>query len=107
METESILVSKGSCDECGSSDANALYDDGHTYCFSCETHKQGDESPTAPKQTVSLTSDTELSRLTALWSARKGGSLPERCLTGASIKAFGVWGAAADCAMCAGGVDGK
>ena len=90
METESILVSKGSCDECGSSDANALYDDGHTYCFSCETHKQGDESPTAPKQTVSLTSDTELSRLTALWSARKGGSLPERCLTGASIKAFGV-----------------
>ena len=90
METESILVSKGSCDECGSSDANALYDDGHTYCFSCETHKQGDESPTAPTQTVSLTSDTELSRLTALWSARKGGSLPERCLTGASIKAFGV-----------------
>lgn len=90
METESILVSKGSCDECGSSDANALYDDGHTYCFSCETHKQGEESPTALKQTVSLTSDTELSRLTALWSARKGGSLPERCLTGASIKAFGV-----------------
>ena len=90
METESILVSKGSCDECGSSDANALYDDGHTYCFSCETHKQGDEPSTVAKQTVSLTSDTELSRLTALWSARKGGSLPERCLTGASVKAFGV-----------------
>lgn len=28
-----------SCPECGSSDANALYDDGHTYCFSCETMK--------------------------------------------------------------------
>ena len=89
METESILVSKGSCDECGSSDANATYDDGHTYCFSCETHKQGEGSPSA-QAVVSLTSDTELSRLTTLWSARKGGSLPERCLTGASVKAFGI-----------------
>ena len=89
MENESNLVSKGPCDECGSSDANATYDDGHTYCFSCETHKQGEGSPSAPA-VVSLTSDTELSRLTALWSARKGGSLPERGLTGASVKAFGV-----------------
>jgi twinkle protein len=24
-----------SCEECGSSDANSLYDDGHTHCFSC------------------------------------------------------------------------
>lgn len=26
------------CEKCGSSDANALYDDGHTYCFSCEAY---------------------------------------------------------------------
>ena len=26
------------CDNCGSSDANSLYDDGHSYCFACETH---------------------------------------------------------------------
>lgn len=26
-----------SCEKCGSSDANALYDDGSTYCFSCNT----------------------------------------------------------------------
>ncbi len=25
------------CENCGSSDANSLYDDGHTYCFSCHT----------------------------------------------------------------------
>ena len=24
-----------SCDHCGSSDANSLYDDGHTHCFQC------------------------------------------------------------------------
>ena len=78
MESESNLISKGPCDDCGSSDACAVYDDGHSYCFSCETHTQGAES--SPRQeVVSLTSDTELSRLVTLWSARKGGSLPERC----------------------------
>lgn len=34
----SNLVKHGPCPECGSSDANAHYDDGHTYCFSCETY---------------------------------------------------------------------
>ena len=33
------------CDTCGSSDANSLYDDGHTYCFSCHTYVNGDEPP--------------------------------------------------------------
>jgi len=31
------------CNVCGSSDANGLYDDGHTYCFSCETHQSDSE----------------------------------------------------------------
>lgn len=35
MNEESEYLSKGPCDECGSSDANAAYTDGHTYCFSC------------------------------------------------------------------------
>lgn len=26
------------CPACGSSDANAVYDDGHSFCFSCNTH---------------------------------------------------------------------
>lgn len=39
---DSELVSKGACDECGSSDGNALYTDGHTYCFVCNTHKKGE-----------------------------------------------------------------
>lgn len=29
------------CDSCGSSDANAVYDDGSQYCFSCSTYKSG------------------------------------------------------------------
>lgn len=41
---ESRVVSKGPCDSCGSSDANALYDDGHTYCFSCGTYGLSDDA---------------------------------------------------------------
>ena len=42
MTEESTLVTKGPCDNCGSSDANALYSDGHTHCFSCsKTKKNG------------------------------------------------------------------
>lgn len=34
---DSELLFKGPCEACGSSDANANYSDGHTYCFSCNT----------------------------------------------------------------------
>jgi twinkle protein len=32
------------CDNCGSSDANAVYDDGSTYCFSCNKSTQSSSS---------------------------------------------------------------
>jgi ribosomal protein S14 len=32
------------CDSCGSSDALARYDDGHTYCFACAQRKASDGS---------------------------------------------------------------
>lgn len=35
----SNLVKHIGCDKCGSSDANALYSDGHTFCFSCGSYK--------------------------------------------------------------------
>jgi twinkle protein len=37
---------KTSCDKCGSSDANAIYDDGGSYCFSCETATRGSTGET-------------------------------------------------------------
>lgn len=53
--TESVLVSHSPCPECGSSDANAVYDDGHTHCFSCGVHVHGNgsastEVPVSPKK---------------------------------------------------------
>lgn len=35
---ETHLLYKTSCDDCGSSDANAVYSDGHSHCFSCGGH---------------------------------------------------------------------
>lgn len=49
--TDSELVSKGACDECGSSDGNALYTDGHTYCFVCNHYVHGESA--APQEPTS------------------------------------------------------
>lgn len=42
--TKSNFVKHTACDNCGSSNANSMYDDGHTYCFVCETYKNEDGS---------------------------------------------------------------
>lgn len=41
-ESDSELLYKGPCDDCGSSDACARYSDGHTHCFSCKATRQAD-----------------------------------------------------------------
>ena len=44
MQTsESEFVRHLPCDTCGSSDANSLYSDGHTFCFSCNTYGHTEE----------------------------------------------------------------
>ncbi len=51
--SESSLLYKTSCDTCGSSDANAVYDDGHTYCFAngCRGWVDGEARETPSKGT--------------------------------------------------------
>ena len=39
---ESKMVKRLACDKCGSSNANTLYDDGHLYCYVCNTWERGD-----------------------------------------------------------------
>jgi twinkle protein len=43
---ESTLLFKGPCEQCGSSDANAHYSDGHTHCFAngCKGRHDGEET---------------------------------------------------------------
>lgn len=43
-ETTSEFVRHIACEHCGSSDANALYTDGHSYCFACGTIESLEEA---------------------------------------------------------------
>lgn len=36
--TDSKAIKRMECPKCGSSDGNTLYDDGHSYCYVCETY---------------------------------------------------------------------
>ena len=46
MPDDNEFVRHIACTNCGSSDANSLYDDGHTYCFVCHHRTVGDGEPT-------------------------------------------------------------
>ena len=41
--SDSKVIKKGSCDRCGSSDANVLYEGGTKFCFSCRTYSKGED----------------------------------------------------------------
>lgn len=87
MDSDSNVTHKGSCEECGSSDAKAYYDDGHAYCYSCQTYFKGDTEVTTP---VTLTSDGELTRLQTLWSSAQPSAIPDRSLTTGTVGFYGV-----------------
>ena len=51
---DSQLIEKTSCPSCGSSDANAIYTDGHSFCFSCNTHKKTEGQVSSPSPAPSV-----------------------------------------------------
>ena len=47
MNEESEFVAHEPCNNCGSSDANSVYSDGHKFCFSCHTYTPAEgDTPT-------------------------------------------------------------
>jgi twinkle protein len=54
--TESKFLRHENCDDCGSSDARGVYEDGSSYCFSCSKYhspkENGGETVKAPKKSV-------------------------------------------------------
>lgn len=88
MQTESQLVSKGPCSSCGSSDACATYDDGHTYCYSCEEHTN--EHPISSEVYVEPKDSNELGRLVQQWQKASPKAMPERTIPSAAVGKYGV-----------------
>ena len=50
---ESNFLYHTPCNNCGSSDANSVYDDGHSYCFSCNTTTRGNDLTQPAKEKTS------------------------------------------------------
>ena len=48
---DSEFIRHEPCQNCGSSDANSIYSDGHQYCFACNTYIAGDTEHTHQMQT--------------------------------------------------------
>lgn len=40
---DAVFIRHTECPHCGSSDANSLYSDGHSFCFSCNTYTKGED----------------------------------------------------------------
>ena len=47
------------CEVCGSSDAKAIYTDGHTYCFSCQFYALGSSPPPTMKTNVNFKGEAQ------------------------------------------------
>ena len=81
-ENNAKFVRHTSCDHCGSSDANAVYDDGTTWCFSCETFGSEDnmEAAQSPIKNV-YTSNLSSGQITGI---------PDRQISADTCKAYNV-----------------
>ena len=86
---ESQAVSKGSCEKCGSSDANTLYDDGHSFCYGCRAYTHGD-SMNSEVKLVPRGTEVELESMRQRWMNANPVSIPERGLKSSTIAHYGV-----------------
>ena len=79
----SNFIRHEACDKCGSSDAKAVYDDGHTYCFVCSNDNQGTEVPNNKKPERPLSSD--ITPVTTVFR-----SLPRRGIPEEAVKKYSI-----------------
>lgn len=80
MSDSQIVEGKLPCPDCGSSDALHKYDDGHSFCFSCEKYTPG-EGDTSPRR-ESRPKDFEPAK-------GEFGDIPGRKLLSDTLKKFG------------------
>lgn len=74
------------CEDCGSHDALAYYDDGSSYCFSCNTYRKGTVKEVRYMDEISTVSQwSELKPDAGLYS-----DIPDRKLTLDTCKKYGV-----------------
>lgn len=72
MDDTSTFLQHCPCPACGSSDGNALYTDGHTYCHVCNHWAPGDDSPQSTRKTSKGTRMDDLIQGTVMALAKRG-----------------------------------
>jgi twinkle protein len=83
--TQSKFVKHTPCSNCGSSNANSLYDDGHQWCFSCETYTNADGSIDQTKQEKKT-----MNKDIQFYDNASSTSIIDRGITSATCIAYGV-----------------
>jgi len=73
-----VVETKLPCESCSSSDAVALYDDGHRFCFSCGTYFPADK-PAAPASTKGKKMSKDLIAIGDARALSKRGITAETC----------------------------
>jgi twinkle protein len=78
-----------SCDHCGSKDANSLYDDGHTHCFSCGVteHEGAYDERTVMRDAVVLSGANKKVIMDIRGTFK---SIPDRGISQATCEKYGV-----------------
>jgi len=90
-DNEANFIGHTSCDACGSSDGNGVYDDGggktHTYCFSCSTYQSDSARDGEKPKTISNQAGEKPQSLLK----GEAKALAARGLTEADCAKFGYW----------------
>lgn len=71
------------CPDCGSSNANALHDDGHTWCYKCNTYTDGKDVVTK-RETKPMNKDLEF------YDNATSGAISDRGISSAVCLKYGV-----------------
>lgn len=78
------------CDNCGSSDGNSLYSDGHEYCFVCQHYKHADKGA-APLTQTNQRGSTMSDILRMSDTSGAFIALQARGITEETAKKYGYW----------------
>lgn len=88
-ESDSEFLYKTSCDKCGSSDGNAVYTDGHTFCFVCSHREKGDGEVSGHTGSAPLKYGEGV--LTMGEANGQFTALRARCITEETCRKYGYW----------------
>jgi twinkle protein len=89
LKVASKFLRHGPCEACGSSDANSFYDDGHTYCHSCQTYTSGGDEGLQNDGTYQQ-SPTKTTKVFTMKTTGEAKAIADRGITRETCEYFSV-----------------